>query len=712
MQRLYSERLLDGKLFGNFTRRRMAHVLIAFLVNFFTVSVPLMMALPRCLLALDAEEIVRRQVNRIEEAMVINLVFCFILGIYFGVVSTSYMMRRRSAYFWHALPEKRETLYTTSIVSALTCAAIGTLIGLAVTITVLATNSAMVSAVLSRFFALALKNLIYFAVTYAITVFAGSFTGNGVIQALMSLVVMFYPIALFYGVIILRDINVRYLDINYYLDTPLYIGSSPVTHAALYYLKGFSAVPTVLAVVSVALLLFAGLLIYRRRAIESSEQPIVFKKLGSVIKYLLITVVTVYVGLFFEVLGGGGWMIFGFVCGGVLCSMLVNTILAKSPKAMFRGLRGLCIFAVAFALFFAVWGMDVFNTDDRVPSAESLSSVDVRVNRYRLGEHEYRIDGEEMNTVLKMLENQVAADDQNLFNLHSTVDGGVFSLNIVMRTKLGIPIARSYVIDKTTEGARDFLRLYADSGIVDKCFEENDELANTEKVSVNACMTLGYGKSTVDVKFDYAEFWALYRREIGALNYERLSAAPIGILRIENMYIDGEYIGYSTMCLIANKLPLYEDMTETLAYLRALDQMGYVTDEKILTGAMIYKTDPRVPHYTDDLVTGDSYSGYGFEMPLVDYTSDIDTTFGGQYPSVSLSATEAEALLPSLEVWSSPFSIFTDIDTTYIAVLNYAYSVSDAEATKYGYDTTTVHSGERFCFVSGGVPESVKKMFE
>ena len=150
MQRLSSECLLDGKLLGNLTRRRAAHILIAFLANFFTVSVPLMLSLPRDLRAdLSSDIILARQLNTVESTMVLNLVFCFILGIYFGVVTMSYMMRRRSAYFWHALPAKRETLYVTSMTSALVCAAFGAFLSLAVTLTVAARLNIIASAKMS-----------------------------------------------------------------------------------------------------------------------------------------------------------------------------------------------------------------------------------------------------------------------------------------------------------------------------------------------------------------------------------------------------------------------------------------------------------------------------------------------------------------------------------------------------------------------------------
>lgn len=100
MQRLSSEHLLDTKLFRNALRRRLPHVLVAFLGGFFTLAVPLMMALPDAKESFyTAAELLARQTNCVQSTIGLNLALALILGVYFGVVTCGYMMRRRSAYF-------------------------------------------------------------------------------------------------------------------------------------------------------------------------------------------------------------------------------------------------------------------------------------------------------------------------------------------------------------------------------------------------------------------------------------------------------------------------------------------------------------------------------------------------------------------------------------------------------------------------------------
>ncbi len=701
MQRLSSEHLLDTKLFRNALRRRLPHVLVAFLGGFFTLAVPLMMALPDAKEPFyAAAELLARQIDCVQSTMGLNFALALILGVYFGVVTCGYMMRRRSAYFWHALPQKRETLYTTSIVTSLCCAALGTLLSLVFTLAVLGAKGAA-GAVFGSFFLYFAKNLLWFLVAYAITVFAGSFSGSGVIQVLMSLVITFYPLALYAGLLMLRGLYSPYFAQDYYFELPFVKWLCPVYYAAAHFDDDFAAVPTVCAVLAVVLLLFGALCIYRRRAVENAEKPIVFAKLGSVLKYLLVFVITVYAGLFFEAVSGGGWIIFGFVSGGLLSFLLGNTILAKSPKAMFKGWRGLIIFAVAFALFFVAWSSDVFHTIDRVPEAENVTRAEVRIGRY--DRNTIVTDPAATAALCTLIENQIAADNAPLAG-RTRGDNDGFYMETVLHTKLGIPVARNYYVYKSTDGTREFLRAYADSGAVDALLASCDAFVAQGSYSVRADTTIGEENATL--QFDFTEFWQIYRREIGALNYDRLSMPPIGRLNIwETVDADGAESDFSWNN-VWDDLPLYADMRETIAFLRASADAEGVMFESArgdLIGAAVMR------------VTGDGTSAtIGGVEPAATaelYTEatvrDTDIVEPDGYPTAELTAAEAKALLPHLvRVYVPIASVFVDIDTEYIAILRYARPLDAEEQLKYDMEVT--ETTRRCNFVAGSVPESIK----
>lgn len=701
MQRLSSEHLLDTKLFRNALRRRLPHVLVAFLGGFFTLAVPLMMSLPDAKEPFyTAAELLARQTNCVQSTMGLNLALALMLGVYFGVVTCGYMMRRRSAYFWHALPQKRETLYTTSIVTSLCCAALGTLASLVFTLAVLGTKGAD-GAVFGSFFLYFAKNLLWFLVAYAITVFAGSFSGSGVIQVLMSLVITFYPLALYVGLLMLRGLYASYFTQDYYFGLPFVAWLSPVYYAAAHFEDGFAAVPTVSAVLAVVLLLFGALCIYRRRAVENAEKPIVFAKLGSVLKYLLVFVITVYAGLFFEAVSGGGWIIFGFVSGGLLSFLLGNTILEKSPKAMFKGWRGLIIFAVAFALFFAAWSLDVFHTIDRVPEAEDVTRAEVNIGRY--ARNTTVTDPETIAALCTLIENQRAANQQPLAG-RTRGDNDGFYMETVLHTKLGIPVARNYYVYKSTDGAREFLRAYADSGAVDALLAAGDAFAAQGRYSVRTDTAIGDENATL--QFDFAAFWEIYRREIGALNYERLSMPPIGRVNIWDVTDENGRGIYNEWGAMWSDFPLYADMQETVAFLRqTADAAGIslVSEYGELTGAAVM----RVTGDGTPATIGGAEQAATTELYTEATARDIDHDETDGYPTAELTAAEAEALLPHLvRVYVPIASVFVDIDTEYIAILRYGRPLSAEEQEKYDMEVT--ETTRRCNFVAGSVPESIK----
>ena len=701
MQRLSSERLLDTKLLSNAVRRRMPHVLIAFLVGFFTLAVPLMMGMPDAKeLVYTAAEMLERQIDCVRGAMGLNLAFALMLGVYFGVVTCGYMMRRRSAYFWHALPQKRETLYTTSVTASLCCAALGTLASLVFTLAILGARDAT-AVVFGCFFLYFAKNLLWFLIAYAITVFAGSFSGSGVIQMLMSLVITFYPLALYSGLLMLRGLYASYFAEEYYFGLPFVKWLCPVYYAAAHFDDGFAAVPTVCAVLAVLLLLLGALCIYRRRAVENAEKPIVFARLGSVLKYLLVFVVTVYAGLFFEAVSGGGWIVFGFASGGLLSFLLVNTILEKSPKAMFKGWRGFIIFAVAFALFFAAFSLDVFHTIDRVPEAEDVTRAEVRISRF--DRNTTVTDRETAAALCTLIENQIAADNAPLAN-RARGDNDGFYMETVLYTRFGIPVARNYYVEKSTDGAREFLRAYADSGAVDALLTTGDAFAAQGSYSVRTDTTIDDENATL--QFDFAAFWEIYRREIGALNYERLSMPPIGRVNIWDVtdeYGRGLYNEWGAMW---SDFPLYADMQETIAFLRqTADAAGisFVSEYGELTGAAVM----RVTGDGTPATIGGAEQAAAAEMYTEATARDTDIVEPDGYPTAELTAAEAEALLPHLvRIYVPLCSVFVDIDTEYIAILRYERPLDAEEQKKYDMEVT--ETTRRCNFVAGSVPESIK----
>ncbi len=681
-QKLSSEKLLDRRLFQNLTRRRLSHILVAFLVNFFSLSVPILFAFGDLAERSTARmwtrsEFLRRAAESMRETMTIHLVFMFLLGIYFGVITLGYMMKRRSAHFYHALPQRRETLYTTGIASALTCAAVGGLLNLCIATVELGVYSIFVSEVLSVFFTLLVKNIVFFLVAYAITVFAGSFSGNSVVQVLMSLVIMLYPLAVYYGVILLRDVHSEYFYTGYYFSEGILRWLSPISYAAYNYWGDFKLLPTLLALLVIATLLLGGMAIYKKRAVENSERPIVFRKLGSVLKYMLMFAVTLYAGLFFYAISEGVfYMVFGFFSGALLSFMLFNTILEKSPKAMFKGMKGLVIFVLAFALYYTVFGLDAFNMDDYVPGEDTVARAEIRLLDAEYTDTEFT-DPEILAALSTMLQNQNEADRQNLCSPFREYASS-FSLVAVMYTKLGIPIARYYTVSKATPGAQEFLALYASDARMDARFDETLDLYRAHADELCQIQLELYPHSYREMSISISELLRLYTREIavdGTVGYARLRQSSIGHVKILHYDKEGKYLDIDSGEM--RELPLYADMTETLALL----------EEAVEKHMQLAAADPSKEYaYTKAEGASLITAGYLCDVHALRANSEIDAlvdeysyTYLNVYPAQEIELTAAQNVFTQLCAAAEPrlSQIFTEIRTDYVLVAQFGEELQE-----------------------------------
>ena len=723
-QKLSSEKLLDVKLLKNLTRRRLPHILVAFLVNFFTVCVPFMLWMGdysiRYRSGLDGiDRFISRSVNATEETMVLNLVFMFVLGIYFGIISLGYMMKRRSAHFYHALPESRETLYTTSVSSALVCAAIGGAAALAIALIQMLSYSLFVGAVLETFFTYVFKNIVFFLVAYSITVFAGSFSGNGLVQALMSLVIMFYPLALYAGFVLMRSVNAQYFWEDYYYSEEALQWLSPVAYCLTNYVGGIKILPTVVALSVCAALILGGMQIYKKRAIENSERPIIFKKLGEVLKYVLMFVVTIYVGMFFQAIGYGGfYMFFGIFCGAVISWMLFNTILAKSPKAMFKGVKGLIIFLLVFALFTAVVFYDITGYDKYVPAEENIHFADIEVMNIEY-ENKRFTDREMLAALSTLLRNQ-RDENENGVAIPNSGSNTAFTVRTVIHTKLGLPVARNYRISKYTAGAEEFLRLYANDPRLEELHSKvtyalRDIVAKGYTADVNVST---YSRKQDVVMPTVNEFVGTYLREIGEFNYDRVSKPVVATVEIYHMY-DGNNTYYSLPELYDidwswSDLPVYADMEDTISLLGIIPSftppVTYYYEKEVpleLSMAFVYDTSEHLYEKNP------AWGGYSTNLDM--------------YPKTEISSKLAEEIANSITWYNKgsrpQISVFTAIDTDYVLRLCYGVKEEDENnvyymdeygvRVEYSEYTKTAdgYSEIILVFPKGYVPESVKSLF-
>lgn len=132
---------------------------------------------------------------------------------------------------------------------------------------------------------------------------------------------------------------------------------------------------------------------YRRRPSESAGKAASFSLPASILKYFAVLLCILAGGLMFRlVIGGEGWMIFGFFLSGLLSHCLVEIIYHLDFKALFCHIRAFGLFAALFAAAYLCLELDVFHYDDYLPRADQVQAVSVNLNwmgynyNYRQGE--------------------------------------------------------------------------------------------------------------------------------------------------------------------------------------------------------------------------------------------------------------------------------------------------------------------------------------
>lgn len=382
----------NGAYFFGELRRSWAHALLYTLAFFFSLTVPMMSRLSDTLrydyysiydVTMDAMagtgtiytyDPINNRFAEIEYFPYV-LVAMFI-AIWAGIFAVTYLNRRVSAYFYHSLPIAREGILLVKSTVALADFVIALIINIALTSAFYLKLPGVDNLV--PLFALAGYCLLTFAVIYAFILLLGALCGTSMFHMVMiALSFGLLPLMLS-AVYLLGEMVTNHLNMEYLLEMRL---TSPYFYLVEVFERvgGLSAWQIVFLTLFGAVAFVGALLLVRIRPTEAAESSVAFPAVGAVVKYAVVGTAAVLGGfLFKEVFWGEIGFIFGFVCGLLLSFMLMNVLLTRSVRQMFRGLRVLLILAlvVIVVVFGICWAYNY--RDDHVFAVEQVKSVSIR----------------------------------------------------------------------------------------------------------------------------------------------------------------------------------------------------------------------------------------------------------------------------------------------------------------------------------------------
>ncbi|MGN1127479.1 MAG: hypothetical protein ACI4T6_00830, partial [Candidatus Flemingiibacterium sp.] len=253
-----------------------------------------------------------------------------VLAVVMSCVMLRYLHKKVSVDFYHSLPVKRHRLLANQLVSGYTLMLVPTLVMLIAAMLVFTANGAMSAELFTGTLKMLGEAIVYSLVFYGLASLVGVVTGVTAVHLILTVVAIFIVPAVYGLCIGFGEIFVENMWTGWYVNESVLEKLSPAMRFCVN-TDQLSVVETIVFLLFAALLFAATFLVYRRYKSERAGNSVIFPVLGEVIKYAVIFPMTLAGGLLFYVMMNSSfWTVFGMVCGGLLTSMLANTILQKS----------------------------------------------------------------------------------------------------------------------------------------------------------------------------------------------------------------------------------------------------------------------------------------------------------------------------------------------------------------------------------------------
>ncbi len=257
--------------------------------------------------------------------------------------------------------------------------------------------------------------ILCYLLLYSIVLFAGGLTGTAPVRLIMTALILGLPIALYGLLLVCASIGIPRLSEDYYLSENVLrvicstyrIGEAVARIDSSLYPERFLYILT--AIPEIAVYYGGALLLHKYRKSESSGTTIIWKPVFVITKYItiftaaLLGIAIFGSGAFIGVERNPAWTVFGLIFGIVISSMVVNAILYRSSKAIFRGLRGLAAVSAAAVVVMLILPLDVFDLSQKIYDASNTKSLTVSGVEFD--------ENDDLDTLIALLRNEKISDE-------------------------------------------------------------------------------------------------------------------------------------------------------------------------------------------------------------------------------------------------------------------------------------------------------------
>lgn len=556
------------------------------------------------------------------------------LAILCGISGFYYLQSKKKVDFYHSLPVKRESLFSSIYIIGIAIYVIPYLVSLAIGFVIVGTNGAFGSSVWIEAWKAFGVNLLNYCITYTVVIIAVLLTGQLIVSILASGVFLAYgPVV----AILIGSLKGTYFDTYYeygsitesflYRCSPISAYTN-MTNAVYEKTLPFSSALIYMAV-AIALIILAVFL-YRKRSSEAAEKAISFQVLQPYIKIAISIPIGLWSGIIFTSLMNANssfWLVFGMICGYLLCSCIMEIIYHFDFKAAFKSRVSLLVGAVLMFAIFSTYKWDLLQYDQYIPSKDKIESMSIALSGidtnlefrvYNEDNSRYKIsymdrigyafkymnlkDKDAAYEIAKM-----AVEGDTLLN-EEEIDSGsnydkYMSIQVQYRLNSGRHIYRSYTI--AVEPYFDLLnQLYQN-----KEYKEGAFPIYTMKEVTNVICYSEFQKLSITLtEEEKAQLLSLYRDELLALSLEDVrNEIPLATIDFGYTTDENDVISYSAL--------VYPSFTRTIDF---LSTHGFdFTKTFNLNDIINVSIDYRIPQYARE---EEQYISYAKDNP--DWTYD------------------------------------------------------------------------------------------
>ncbi len=390
------QKLIDFKLIWDTVRKNLWIPTIYGLAFFFALPVATALRLKDTMSTSNTPEQLASSILNVQNILhqtfssqnIFLIVILIIGALIAGLSIFAYLHSKKRIDFYHSLPVKREKLFLTNYLTGILVIFMPYLFNLILTLIVVAANGYGDYLSVATVFAGIGVHLLGYLAIFSATVLAVMLTGNIVVSGIILALILGIGPALIGLYQATMEIFYNYFYSMFHSLNTAMIYSSPIASYGV--LESSQTYPWVILMLAIYAVAFfaAAFLLYRKRGSEAAAHAVAFRVAKPIIKYPTILLFTMAGGYFFHGVGGssfGGtqnpvdfWLIFGFVCGALISSRIIEIVYQFDFKAIRKNFKGLLIYGILFAALISVPALDLTKYDQYLPQTQQVAQVNVQ----------------------------------------------------------------------------------------------------------------------------------------------------------------------------------------------------------------------------------------------------------------------------------------------------------------------------------------------